>query len=36
MFEKMVLRDVRGPKRDEVQGNGQDYLTRSFMVYTLN
>jgi hypothetical protein len=36
MFEKRVLRKIRGPKRDEVQGSGEDYITRSFMICTPN
>jgi len=36
MFEKRVLRNISGPKRDEVQGNGEKYITRSFMIYTFN
>jgi len=27
----MVLRRIFGPKRDEVTGNGEKYIMRSFM-----
>jgi hypothetical protein len=36
MFEKRVLRNICGPKRDEVQGSGEGYIARSFMIYALN
>jgi hypothetical protein len=29
MFENRVLRRIFGPKRDEVRGNGENYITRS-------
>jgi len=29
VFEKMVLRRIVGPRRDEVTGNGGDCITRS-------
>jgi len=29
VFENMVLRRIFGPRRDEVRGNGGDYITRS-------
>ena len=29
MFENRVLRRVFGPKRDEVKGNGENYIIRS-------
>jgi hypothetical protein len=35
MFEKRVLRNISGPKRDEVQGSGEVYITRSFVMFTL-
>jgi hypothetical protein len=31
-FENRVLRRVFGPKRDEVTGNGENYIMRSFMI----
>jgi hypothetical protein len=34
VFENRVLRRIFGPKRDEVTGSGEDYITRSFMVCT--
>jgi len=32
VFENRVLRRVFGPKRDEVTGNGENYIMRSLMV----
>jgi hypothetical protein len=32
VFENRVLRRVFGPKRDEVTGNGENYITRSFVM----
>jgi hypothetical protein len=32
-FEERVLRKVFGSKEDEVTGGGEDYITRSFMIY---
>jgi hypothetical protein len=29
VFEKRVLRRIFGPKRDEVTGNGENYIMRS-------
>jgi hypothetical protein len=34
VFENRVLRRIFGSKRDEVTGNGEDYITRSFMLCT--
>ena len=34
VFENRVLRRIFGPKRDKVTGNGEDYITRSFMLCT--
>jgi hypothetical protein len=34
VFENKVLRRIFGPKRDEVRGSGEDYITRSFMLCT--
>jgi hypothetical protein len=29
VFENRVLRRIFGPKRDEVRGNGENYMMRS-------
>jgi hypothetical protein len=29
VFENKVLRRIFGPKRDEVRGNGENYIMRS-------
>jgi hypothetical protein len=29
VFENRVLRRIFGPKRDEVKGNGENYIARS-------
>jgi hypothetical protein len=29
VFENRVLRRIFGPKRDEVRGNGENYIIRS-------
>jgi hypothetical protein len=34
VFENKVPRRIFGPKRDEVTGNGEDYITKSFMLCT--
>jgi len=34
MFENGVLMRIFGPKRDEVTGNGENYLMRSLMIRT--
>ena len=34
MFEYRVLRRIFGSKRDEEQGSGKYYITRSFMICT--
>jgi hypothetical protein len=31
-FENRVLRRIFGPKREELTGSGEDYITRSFML----
>ena len=31
MFRNRVLTKMLGPKRDEVMGNGEDYITRILM-----
>jgi len=32
--ENRVLRRIFGPKRDKVQGSGENYITRSLMICT--
>jgi len=32
VFENRVLRGVFGPKRDEVTGNGENYIMRSLVI----
>ena len=34
VFENRVLRRVFGPKRDEVTGNGENYIMRSVVICT--
>jgi hypothetical protein len=37
MFEIRVLREIFGPKRDEIQeiqGSGENYITRSLVICT--
>ena len=34
VFENRVLRRVFGPKRDEVTGNGENYIMKSFVICT--
>jgi hypothetical protein len=34
VFENRVLRRIFGPKRDEVTGNGENYIMRSWMICT--
>ena len=34
VFENRVLRRVFGPKRDEVKGNGENYIMRSLGIFT--
>jgi len=34
VFENKVLRRVFGPKRDEVTGNGENYIMRSLVILT--
>ena len=34
MFENRVLRRVFEPKRDEVTGNGENYIMRSLGIFT--
>jgi len=31
MFENRVLRKIFGPKKKELTGSGEDYITRSFI-----
>jgi hypothetical protein len=35
VFENRVLRRIFGPKRDEVTGDGEDCIMRSFITRTL-
>jgi hypothetical protein len=32
VFVNRVLRRIFGPKRDEVKGNGENYIMRSLMI----
>jgi len=34
VFENRVLRRIFGPKRDEVTGSGENYVTSSLMICT--
>ena len=34
VFENRMLRRIFGPKRDEVTGNGESYITRSLVICT--
>jgi hypothetical protein len=34
VFENRVLRRIFGPKREEVTGNGENFIMRSFMICT--
>jgi hypothetical protein len=34
VFENRVLRVIFGSMRDEVTGNGENYIMRSLLVYT--
>jgi len=34
VFENRVLRGIFGPKRDEVTGDGENYIMRSLMICT--
>jgi hypothetical protein len=36
VFENKVQRRVFGPKRDEITGNGENYIMRSLMICTRN
>jgi hypothetical protein len=35
VFENRVLRRILGPKKGELQGNGEEYIARSFIVVFL-
>jgi hypothetical protein len=35
VFENGLLRRIFGPKRDEVRGDGENCIMRSFITYTL-
>jgi len=32
VFENRVLRGIFGPKRDEVTGNGENYIMKNLMI----
>ena len=34
VFENRVLRGIFGPRKDEVTGNGENYIMRSLMICT--
>jgi hypothetical protein len=34
VFENRVLRKIFGPNRDELKGNGENYIMRSLMICT--
>jgi hypothetical protein len=34
VFENRVMRRIFGPKRDGIQGSGEDYITRNLMICT--
>ena len=34
VFKNRVLRGIFGPKRDEVTGNGENYIMRNLMICT--
>jgi len=34
VFLNMVLRRISGPKRDELTGNGENYIMRRLMICT--
>jgi len=34
VFENKVLRNIFEPKRDEVRGNGEEHIKRSFITHT--
>jgi hypothetical protein len=34
VFENRVLKRISGPKRDEVTGNGENYIMRNLMICT--
>jgi hypothetical protein len=34
VFANGELREIFGPNRDEGKGSGEDYIMRSFMLYT--
>jgi hypothetical protein len=36
VFENRVLRKKIGPKGDEVTGSGENYIMKSFIIYTLH
>jgi len=36
VFENRVLRRIFGPKRDEIQGSGEDYIMKSLIICPLH
>jgi hypothetical protein len=36
VLENRVMRKIFGPKREDVTGGGEDYITRKFMICTLD
>jgi hypothetical protein len=36
VFENRVLRRIFGPKGEEVTGDGENYIMRSFIICTVN
>jgi hypothetical protein len=36
VFENRVLRRIFGSKRDEMTGEGENFITRSLIIYTLH
>jgi hypothetical protein len=36
VFDNNVLRRIFGPQREEVSGNGDNYIVRSFIMCTLH
>jgi hypothetical protein len=35
VFENRVLRGIFGPKTDQVMGGGENFIMKSFIIYTL-
>jgi hypothetical protein len=34
VFENRVVRSIFGPKREDIQGNGENFIMRSFVICT--